>query len=57
VGRESSSGREERPVVVGRRGFASLPKNVPPPTLNVVKIEGQGEMPLLKKEGRGIEKK
>jgi hypothetical protein len=57
VGRESSSGREERPVVVGRRRFASLPENVPLLILNLMKIEGQGEMSLLKKEDRGIEKK
>jgi hypothetical protein len=47
----------ERPVVVGRRRFASLPENVPLPTLNLVKIEGQGEISLVKKEDRGTDKR
>jgi hypothetical protein len=57
LGQDSSSGRVERLVVVGRRHFASLPENVPLPTLNLVKIEGQGEMSLVKKEGRGTDKR
>jgi hypothetical protein len=34
-----------------------LPENVSPPILNLVKIEGQGELSLVKKEAREIEKK